>query len=118
MFDFKNHVKKIISKSPSRNLAGLQENLKVTEKGKIYTFLSFIFVNIPMYQSSADFGRSLHHIKTHVCKFFLISLLGRGCCGRPPLQGAPMGRWMQEAKQKRRNVSIRLQVCTSQKTVT
>jgi len=51
MFDFKNHVKKIISKSPSRHLVGLQKKKKIeiTEKGKIYTFLRFIFVNIPMY---------------------------------------------------------------------
>jgi hypothetical protein len=49
---FKNYVIEIMSKSPSRRAVRLLGKLKLTEKGKKYTFPSFIiFFNVPMYYS-------------------------------------------------------------------
>ena len=42
MFDFKNYVTKIMSKSPSRHLVMLQGKLNLTENGKICMFFSFL----------------------------------------------------------------------------
>jgi len=36
MFDFKNNVMKIMSKSPNQHLVGLQEKLRLAEKRKKY----------------------------------------------------------------------------------
>jgi hypothetical protein len=41
LFDFKNTVMKIMSKSPSRHLVRLQGKLKLTEKEKIYIHVCF-----------------------------------------------------------------------------
>jgi len=49
MFDFKNCGMKIMSKSLNRQLIRLQVKLKLTEKGKIYVFVSLAFFSIPMY---------------------------------------------------------------------
>jgi len=38
MFDFKNNVMKIMSKSPNRHLVRLQEKLKLNEKAKKYIY--------------------------------------------------------------------------------
>ena len=64
MFDFKNCVMKIMSKSLSLYLLRLQVKLKL-EKKKIYLLVALIFFCIPMYWSSADFsgGWSINHLK-------------------------------------------------------
>jgi hypothetical protein len=39
LFDFKNYIMKIMSKSPSQHLVTLQAKLKLTEKKKVFTLL-------------------------------------------------------------------------------
>jgi hypothetical protein len=50
MFDIKYYVMKIMSKSLSQHVVGLQGKLKQTEKEKNYMFVGFfMFFNIPVY---------------------------------------------------------------------
>jgi len=56
MFDFKNRVTKIMSKSLSQHLVRLQIKLKLKKRN--YIFISIIFFNIPLYQSSVNFSGS------------------------------------------------------------
>jgi hypothetical protein len=52
MFDFKNYVMKIMSKSPRRHLVGLQGKLKLTEEEKIYVFLS-VYLYFSIFQCTS-----------------------------------------------------------------
>jgi hypothetical protein len=55
MFDFKNCVMKIISKSPTRHPISLQGKLEQSERNYIVV-ISVVFFKIPMNQSAADPG--------------------------------------------------------------
>jgi hypothetical protein len=104
MFDFKNHVTKIMSKSPSRRIVKLQRKLKLTEKEnnphicKFHLYFSVTQCRPTSHQpfSVPDFRPNRRSRKTFdkfvstKSVFFKFRFGGRGLQpGSPPL-GAPM----------------------------
>jgi hypothetical protein len=53
MSDFKNGVKKIMSKSPSRHLVMLQGKLKLTEKAKQYLHICKFYLYSSIFQCAS-----------------------------------------------------------------